>query len=255
VSLLEIQDLTKRFGHLTAVRNLNLTIPAGERHAIIGSNGAGKTSLFDMISGRLRPTLGSVRFRNMEITTLPPHSIARMGLARSFQIANIFPHLSVRENLRLGVQARRRRRHIWETGRSILVETAERAAELLDRVHLSHVADLTSATLSYGDQRRLEIGLALSLDPMLILLDEPTAGTSLAASHEIVDLLRQIPRAVTLVLIEHDIDVVLRLSDRVTVMHRGEILAQGKPKEVECNPRVQQAYFGDAMESLTGAAS
>jgi branched-chain amino acid transport system ATP-binding protein len=170
-----------------------------------------------------------------------------MGLARSFQITNIFPHLSVRENLRLGFQAQRRRRHAWETGRTILAETAERAADLLDRLNLSVVADAVSGTLSYGDQRRLEIGLALAVDPVLILLDEPTAGMSLAATHEIVNLLRQISRQVTLLLIEHDIDVVLKLSDRITVMHQGEILAQGTPAEVERNPRVQDAYFGSAI--------
>ena len=247
MSLLEIRGLTKEFGHLTAVRQVNLAISAGERHAIIGSNGAGKTSLFHMITGRLRPTLGSVHFRGIEITALPPHRIARMGLARSFQITNIFPHLSVRENLRLGFQAQRRRRHAWETGRTILAETAERAADLLDRLNLSVVADAVSGTLSYGDQRRLEIGLALAVDPVLILLDEPTAGMSLAATHEIVNLLRQISRQVTLLLIEHDIDVVLKLSDRITVMHQGEILAQGTPAEVERNPRVQDAYFGSAI--------
>jgi branched-chain amino acid transport system ATP-binding protein len=227
---------------------VNLAIFAGERHAIIGSNGAGKTSLFHVITGRLRPTLGRVYFRGIEITALPPYRIARMGLARSFQITNIFPHLSVRENLRLGFQAQRRRRRPWEAGRSILAETAERAADLLERLNLSVVADAVSGTLSYGDQRRLEIGLALAVDPVLILLDEPTAGMSLAATHEIVDLLRQISRNVTLLLIEHDIDVVLKLSDRITVMHQGEILAQGTPAEVERNSRVQDAYFGSAID-------
>jgi len=252
VSLLEVRGLTKRFGHLTAVRHVDLDVAAGERHAIIGSNGAGKTSLFHMITGRLRPTMGNVHFRDTEITALAPHHIARMGLARSFQVTNIFPHLSVRENLRLGIQAQHRHQRAWWSDRSIMSDTAERATHLLGRLNLLVAADAVAGTLSYGDQRRLEIGLALALDPVLILLDEPTAGMSLAATHEIVDLLRQIPREVTILLIEHDIDVVLKLSDRVTVMHQGEVLAQGTPNQVERNPRVQDAYFGGGIRSDAG---
>lgn len=252
VSLLEVRGLTKRFGHLTAVRNLDLDVAAGERHSIIGSNGAGKTSLFHMITGRLRPTMGNVYFRDTEITGLAPHHIARMGLARSFQITNIFPHLSVRENLRLGIQAQHWHQRAWWPDRSIMSDTAERAMHLLGRLNLLVAADAVAGTLSYGDQRRLEIGLALALNPVLILLDEPTAGMSLAATHEIVDLLRQIPREVTILLIEHDIDVVLKLSDRVTVMHQGEVLAQGTPNEVERNARVQDAYFGGGIRSDAG---
>lgn len=252
MSLLEVRGLTKRFGHLTAVRNLDLDVAAGERHSIIGSNGAGKTSLFHMITGRLRPTMGNVYFRDTEITGLAPHHIARMGLARSFQITNIFPHLSVRENLRLGIQAQHWHQRAWWPDRSIMSDTAERAMHLLGRLNLLVAADAVAGTFSYGDQRRLEIGLALALDPVLILLDEPTAGMSLAATHEIVDLLRQIPREVTILLIEHDIDVVLKLSDRVTVMHQGEVLAQGTPNEVERNARVQDAYFGGGIRSDAG---
>jgi branched-chain amino acid transport system ATP-binding protein len=175
-----------------------------------------------------------------------------MGLARSFQITNIFPHLSVRENLRLGIQAQHWHQRAWWPDRSIMSDTAERAMHLLGRLNLLVAADAVAGTLSYGDQRRLEIGLALALNPVLILLDEPTAGMSLAATHEIVDLLRQIPREVTILLIEHDIDVVLKLSDRVTVMHQGEVLAQGTPNEVERNARVQDAYFGGGIRSDAG---
>jgi len=253
MSLLKLQGVTKRFGNLSAVRELDLEVAAGERHAIIGSNGAGKSSLFHMITGRLRPTTGSIYFRGTDITQLAPHKIARMGLARSFQITNIFPHLSVCENVRLGIQAQPPRNVSWWAGRSSVADTARHAMILLERLNLSNSAEALAGTLSYGDQRRLEIGLALALDPVLILLDEPTSGMSLAASHEIVDLLRKIPQEITLLLIEHDIDVVLKLSDRVTVMHQGEILAQGTPTEVERNPRVQQAYFGNAIGSTIGA--
>ena len=245
--LLETKGLTKRFGQLTAVQQVDLQVRAGDRHAIIGANGAGKTSLFHLITGRLPPTAGSVHFRGREITHLAPYAIARMGLARSFQITNIFARLSVRENIRLAVQARHRHWTIW-SGRAIMAGTADRAMALLDRLNLKRAADDIAGTLSYGDQRRLEIGLALATDPVLILLDEPTAGMSQAASHEIVDLLRQIPRNITLLLIEHDIDVVLRLSDRITVLHRGEVLAEGTPKDVEADPRVQAAYFGAPLD-------
>jgi len=249
VNLLEITGLTKQFGQLAAVRDVDLQIAAGERHAIIGANGAGKTSLFHLITGRLQPTTGNIRFRGADITGLAPHRIVRMGLARSFQVTNIFPRLSVRENVRLGIQARRGPR--WRSARAIMAATQEQASELLKRINLFSVEDKIAGTLSYGDQRRLEIGLALASDPVLVLLDEPTAGMSLTASQEIVALLQETPRAITIVLIEHDIDVVLRFCDRVTVMHQGTILAQGKPREVESDARVQQAYFGEALQGVT----
>ena len=248
MSLLETRGLTKTFGRLVAVREMSLGVEQGERHAVIGPNGAGKTSLFHLITGRLKPSVGSVHFRDAEITGLAPHRIARLGLARSFQITNIFAHLTVQENVRLAIQAGHRLRGIWWAGRAFVAETNERAGALLARLNLSALAEAPAGTLSYGDQRRLEIGLALAIDPVLVLLDEPTAGMSRAESHEIVELLGRIPREVTLLLIEHDIDVVFRLSDRVTVMHRGEILAQGTPKEIERNAMVQEAYFGGASE-------
>jgi branched-chain amino acid transport system ATP-binding protein len=250
MSLLKIRSLTKRFGYFAAVHNVDLDVAEGERHAVIGSNGAGKTSLFHMITGRLRPTAGSVYFRDTEITGAAPYKIVRLGLARSFQITNIFPNLSVRENLRLSVQARRGGASYF--GRSIITDTAVRAAELLQQLQLSAVADAAAGSLSYGDQRRLEIGLALALDPMLVLLDEPTAGMSLAASEEIVELLRQIPRATAILLIEHDVDVVLKLADHVTVMHQGEVIARGTPDEVQRDAGVQDAYFGGRIAAAGG---
>jgi branched-chain amino acid transport system ATP-binding protein len=247
MSLLTLSKLTKRFGHFTAVSSVDLEISEGERHAVIGSNGAGKSSLFHLISGRLKPTSGSVRFRDREIGGLQPHQVVRMGLARSFQITNIFPHLSVLENLRLSVQARRS--HLSIFGRSIILETTERATQLLKLLQLSAVGNVAAETLSYGDQRRLEIGIALALDPILLLLDEPTAGMSLSASKEIVELLHQIPRKVSILLIEHDVDVVLKLADNVTVMHHGEVIARGTPNEVQNDLRVQDAYFGGPLEA------
>ncbi len=243
--------LTKRFGHLTAVDEMNLRVTSGERHALIGPNGAGKTTIFHLISGRLKPDSGRVLFQGAEITGLRPHEIARLGIARSFQITNIFPYLSVRENVRLAIQARHGGRKAKRGGRSILAETAEIAWGYLERLDLTAMADASAGTLSYGDQRRLEIGLTLAMEPDLILLDEPTAGMSRAESHDVVELLRQIPRNVTLMLIEHDIDVVFGLSDRITVMQSGRLLAAGTPSEVEGNEKVQEAYFGG--EAVRGA--
>ncbi len=244
MTLLETRGLTKRFGQLAAVQRMNLQVAPGERHALIGPNGAGKTTLFHLISGRLRPTEGSVSFQDADITGLAPHKIARLGIARSFQITNIFPRLSVRENLRLAVQAQNRRRGIRLGSRSVAADTADRAGTLLERLNLTVMAETAAGTLSYGDQRLLEIGLALAMNPVLILLDEPTAGMSRGEAHDIVDLLSQIPRAVTILLIEHDLDVVFTLSDRITVMHSGKFLATGTPTEVEGNALVQEAYFG-----------
>jgi branched-chain amino acid transport system ATP-binding protein len=255
MSLLEVHDLTKRFGQLAVVQQVDLRVEAGERHAVIGSNGAGKSSLFHMITGRLRPTSGRIRFCDREIAGLAPHRIARMGLARSFQITNIFPRLSVLENVRLSVQARPLCHRERPAVRSGLAETRSRAMGVLESLHLSAVAHSLAGTLSYGDQRRLEIGLALALDPILILLDEPTAGMSLAASREIVDLLHGIPRSVTMLLIEHDIDAALKLSDRVTVMHQGQVLAQGTPAEIQHDSRVQDVYFGGRTDLAAGDPS
>jgi branched-chain amino acid transport system ATP-binding protein len=244
VTILETRVLTKHFGHLTAVDEMNLRVTSGERHALIGPNGAGKTTIFHIISGRISPDSGSVLFQGTEITGMHPHEIARLGIARSFQITNIFPDLPVRENIRLAVQARHGSRKTRWRGRSILAETAKIASGYLEQLNLTAMADMPAGTLSYGDQRRLEIGLTLAMEPVLILLDEPTAGMSHAEAHDIVELLRQIPRSVTLLLIEHDIDVVFSLSDRITVMRSGRLLAEGTPSEVERNKQVQEAYFG-----------
>ena len=253
MNILETRGLTRRFGHLTAVREVGLAVAAGERHAVIGPNGAGKTTLFHLVTGSLRPSAGSVRFRDADITGLAPHQIGRLGLARSFQITNIFGRLPVLENVRLAVQAQQRRRGIWWGGRPLLAETTDRAMALLEQLRLAALAHAAADTLSYGDQRRLEIGLAIAASPALLLLDEPTAGMSRAEAHEIVDFLQQIPRDVTILLIEHDIDVVFRLSDRVTVMHLGAILAQGTPDDVQHDSRVQEAYFGGEMDVADGS--
>ena len=251
MTILEAQALTKHFGHLAAVNEMNFRVAQGERHAVIGPNGAGKTTLFHLISGRLKPDSGFVLFQGNDITKKVPHKIARLGLARSFQITNLFANLSVRENVRLAVQARHKARKFPWGGRSTLAETADTAWGYLEDLNLTAMAGMPAGTLSYGDQRRLEIGLTLAMEPALILLDEPTAGMSRAETHQITELLSQIPKGVTLVLIEHDFDVVFSLSDRITVMQAGRLLAEGTPSEVEGNQEVQDAYFGNAMVPST----
>lgn len=241
--LLQTHHLTKRYGELTIVNDVELQVHSGQRHAIIGANGAGKSSLFHLISGRLQPSSGRVEFQGQDITGLPPHLIVRRGLARSFQITNVFGDLTARENLRLSFQARHAYSSIW-SARAILHDSAEKAAGMIENLNLVRVADQIAGTLSYGDQRRLEIGLALAAEPALLLLDEPVAGMSQAASHEIVALLHRIPRHITLLLIEHDLDIVLKLSDHITVLHRGEVIADGTPEAIQENARVQTAYLG-----------
>ena len=246
--VLETHGVTKRFGELAAVDDVSIKVAAGERRALIGPNGAGKTTLFHLISGRLKPDSGRILFRQSDIGGLEPYKIARLGIARSFQITNIFPELPVRENFRLAVQARGSRAGAghgrgWRTRAS----TSAAAEEILARMNLETMADELAGRLSYGDQRRVEIGLTLAMDPALVLLDEPTAGMARSAAQAIIDLLLTIPRSVTLVLIDHDIDVVFQLSDRITVMQSGRILADGSPPEIERDERVREAYFGGLM--------
>lgn len=244
MTLLEIRNLSKRFGSLTAVDDLSLEVQAGERRAVIGPNGAGKTTLFHIVSGRFKPDDGDILFRGTVISGLKPHKIARLGMARSFQITNIFAELSVLENVRLAIQARDLQEAAGSRKRSRIADTVERAIAHLERLGLSSLSNARAGTLSYGDQRRIEIGLTLAMDPSLVLLDEPTAGMSRGQAQEIVELLKAIPRDVTIVLIEHDIDIVFKLSDRITVMTAGRVLAEGTPPEIERNKIVQEAYFG-----------
>lgn len=244
MTLLDIRRLTKRFGSLTAVDNLSLDVQAGERRSVIGPNGAGKTTLFHIVSGRFRPDEGEILFRDTVISGLQPHKIARLGMARSFQITNIFGELTVLENVRLAIQARDTQTGSGPRRRSDIADTTARAMDLLGRLGLSSHSEALAGTLSYGDQRRIEIGLTLAMEPSLVLLDEPTAGMSRGEAQEIVELLETIPRDVTIILIEHDIDIVFKLSDRITVMTAGQVLADGTPSQIERNERVQEAYFG-----------
>lgn len=244
--LLSVQGLSVQFGALKAVNDVSFEARQGAITAVIGPNGAGKSSLFNLISGAIRPTAGSVRFDGVDVTAQPPHRLLASGLSRSFQITNLFFDLSVRENLRLAAQ-------FLEQGRGLLrpvqhSSTAlRRVGELLEQFDLGSKAEELAGYLSHGEQRRLEIAVSLASRPRMLLLDEPTQGMSHSDTHETEALIRRLSRdhGLTILLVEHDVELVMNLSDHVVVMHQGQKLAEGKPAEVRANAAVQTAYFGE----------
>lgn len=242
--ILEVRNLHKAFGNLLATRNISFTIQPGELKAVIGPNGAGKTTLFNLITGALAPTRGEIYFQQDKISGLTPFAIARKGLARSFQLLNLFPNLTVFENVRLAVQVNHERKHSLLAKAQTLSGIGEKTEQLLERVGLSAYANQQAAKISYGDQRALEIGLALATDPKLLLLDEPTSGMSPLESQHIAELIKTISKDLTILLIEHHIDMVMALADSILVMHYGEKLAEGSAKQVADDERVQDAYLG-----------
>jgi branched-chain amino acid transport system ATP-binding protein len=245
-SLLALDGLTRRFGALAAVSAVSLDITARERRAIIGPNGAGKTTLFNLITGHLAPSAGRILLGGELITGLPPHAVARRGLARSFQRNNLFPRLPVRENLRLAAAADGR--GSWNLFGRVdrLRAPLERVRETAQAVGLAERLDAPAGQLSYGEQRQLEVGVALATAPRLLLLDEPTAGMSPEETLRMTRMLEGLPREITLLIIEHDMDVVASLADRVTVLHYGEVLTEGSFAEVKADPRVYEVYLGSA---------
>jgi len=245
--LLSVEGLTRRFGALAAVNGVSFTAAARERRAIIGPNGAGKTTLFDLITGRLAPSQGRIVFDGAPITGLPPHAVARRGISRSFQRTSLFPGLSVLENLRLGAAADGRGSYnAFGAGAAERSAQVSRAREVAAAVTLTARLDEAAGRLSYGEQRQLEVGVALATRPRLLLLDEPTAGMSPAETERMARMLGGLPREVTLLIIEHDMDVVSSLADRVTVLHGGEVLTEGTFDEVKDDPRVYEVYLGSA---------
>lgn len=241
--VLRTEDLTKTFDGFVAVDGVDLELPAGDLRGLIGPNGAGKTTVFNMISGILEPTSGTVWFDGEDITGLPPHTITSRGLSLSFQITSIFPGLTVRENV-LGA---------LNGGKGMLSPVRrygsdpaaiQRVRDILARVGLDAAIDRTAGDLSHGDQKVLEIALALAGDPVLLLLDEPTAGLSASETRTVKDLLEELRGEITIVLIEHDMDLVMGLVDSLTVLHNGGIIAEGAPAEIQDNERVQEIYFG-----------
>lgn len=248
-SALYLDALRKSFGKTEIIRGVNLEIPRGERHAIIGPNGAGKSTLFNLITGRFPPTSGKVRLHGHDVTGLAPFQINRMGLSRSFQITNIFPRMSVFENVRCSLLwAQGYRYSFWNlVSRSrALTEGTHR---ILDQINLTARAELPAGVLSYAEQRALEIGITIAGGADVIMLDEPTAGMSHSETDYIVDLIRTVTEDKTLVMVEHDMGVVFDLADRISVLVYGEIIATGSPEQVRANPRVQEAYLGAALEA------
>jgi branched-chain amino acid transport system ATP-binding protein len=246
MAILETHGLTMEFRGFRALDGVDLRVQAGEIHAVIGPNGAGKTTLFNLLSGLLRPSGGRVAFDGRDITGLPAHELARRGIARSFQITSVFPHLTVLANVELALQARTPLGYVWWRSDRVLRRFDDRAAEILAAIGLGGLAGREVATLPYGHKRVLEIGLALALDPTLLLLDEPTAGLSVDDAMRIVDVVRQVARNRTIVLVEHNMGVVAELSRRITVLQRGRILAEGTYEALRSNPAVIEAYLGGA---------
>ena len=236
---LVLQGVTRAFGALRAIENISFSVAAGERRAVIGANGAGKTTLFNVITGDFPATAGRVLFFGDDVTLQPPFERIRAGLRRTYQSSLLFRELTVRDNLYLAVRGVTRRRFSFFRERNNL-----QAESLLDRARLRSVADQPVSSLSHGQQRQLEIGMALAGAPRLILFDEPAAGLSPAERGELVALLTALPRHIGFILIEHDLDIALRVVDRVTVMHNGRLLKEGSPAEIENDPEVQAIYMG-----------
>ena len=243
-TIIEAIGLTKDFKGFTAVKNVNLKVQRGTIHALIGPNGAGKTTCFNLITKFLQPTSGKILFKGLDITADKPFQIARKGLVRSFQISAVFPHLSVLENVRVALQRSLGTTfHFWRSERSVEV-LDDKARALLAQVGLSDLEKLPAVELSYGRKRQLEIATTLALDPEMLLLDEPMAGMGREDIQATAQLIRRVAKDRTVLMVEHNMSVVADLSDMITVLARGEVLAEGKYAEVSKNPAVIDAYMG-----------
>jgi branched-chain amino acid transport system ATP-binding protein len=246
MTVLRIAHLQRSFGSLVVTNDVNLTVEDGERHVIIGPNGAGKTSLINQIGGQLAPNAGHIYLGDLEITGWSPDRIARHGIARTFQRNNLFQNLTVAENLRLAVQIKRGNPLDCITPARRDVRVVALAETLLARVQLEGSGDSPVRNLSYGEQRQLEIGMALAGEPVLLLLDEPTSGMSPAETESMIELIATLPKTIALLMIEHDMKVVFSIADRITVLSFGEVLASGSVAEVQANERVREVYLGVA---------
>jgi branched-chain amino acid transport system ATP-binding protein len=251
--ILETKNLTKEFKGFTAVSDVNLRVQRGHIHALIGPNGAGKTTCFNLLTKFLIPTSGQILFNGRDITAAKPAQIARQGVIRSFQISAVFPHLSVMENVRIGLQRRLGTSfHFWKSARS-LNHLNERAMALLAEVDLTEFADTMTVDLPYGRKRALEIATTLAMEPEMMLLDEPTQGMGHEDVHRVAELIKKVSAGRTILMVEHNMSVVSGICDKISVLQRGAMLAEGDYEEVSKNPMVMEAYMGSTAGELEGA--
>lgn len=249
-ALLEIRDLSKHFGGLKALDNVNLSLEPGKLHAIIGPNGAGKTTLFNVVTGTLPPTKGHVLFKERDITNLAPHTISQLGVARTLQIKSVFDALSVEDNIWIAAETRRGVFRPFARVRDD-VETAQKVEEVLEETGLTDMRNEIAGTMSYGDVALLEIGIALATEPKLLLLDEPICGMGPAETRSTIARIRKLAKRIDVIIIEHDMPAVFDLAEEITVMVQGQILAKGAPDKIANDPSVREAYLGD--EELSDA--
>jgi branched-chain amino acid transport system ATP-binding protein len=244
-TVLEAVHVYKSFGKTPIINDFSLKVERGQRHAIIGPNGAGKTTLYNLFSGRYEPTAGRIMLNGSDITGLPPYKINRLGMARSFQITNIFPKLTVFENVRAAAMAKH---HVYFNFFANIARWKQpfcEALAVIEQTGLRNKRDVRAGNLAYGEQRALEIALTVASDPQVILLDEPTAGMSVDETREAIKLINAITRGKTLIIIEHDMEVIFNLADTITVLQYGKVLTTGSPNEIRGDPRVKEAYLGD----------
>ena len=251
--ILETRHLTKEFKGFTAVNDVNLQVQRGHIHALIGPNGAGKTTCFNLLTKFLVPTAGQILFNNRDITAAAPAQIARQGIIRSFQISAVFPHLTVMENVRIGLQRSLGNSfHFWTSERT-LSRLNDRAMALLAEVDLTEFADTVTVDLPYGRKRALEIATTLGMEPELMLLDEPTQGMGHEDVHRVTELIKKVSAGRTILMVEHNMNVVSGICDRISVLQRGAMLAEGSYQQVSNNPLVMEAYMGTTTSALEGA--
>ncbi len=248
-SALQLDNLHKSFGRAEIIRGVDLDIRTGERHAIIGPNGAGKSTLFNLITGRFPATSGTVRLHGQDLAGMAPYEINRMGLSRSFQITNIFPKMTVFENVRCSLLWSKGYKYSFWNMVSRSQDLTDGAEAILDQINLTERRDLPAGVLSYAEQRALEIGITIAGGADVIMLDEPTAGMSHSETDYIVELIRKVTEDKTLIMVEHDMGVVFGLADQISVLVYGEIIATGRPEDVRGDPKVQEAYLGAALEA------
>jgi branched-chain amino acid transport system ATP-binding protein len=246
--LLECRGLVRHFGALVAVDNVDMTVEPGEIRAVIGPNGAGKSTVFNLITSVLKATAGRIVFAGEDITGLPVHAVAQKGIARTFQLCHVFPALTARENVRIAAQARDTGRWQFIGGGRVLGQSRAMAEQALEQLRLTRFADVPAAMLSHGDQRLLEVAMAIAQKPRLLMLDEPTQGLSLEETDRAVQILKDMLEGgdLSVLLVEHDMEVVFKLADNITVLHRGRVIADGAPAAVRANAEVRGAYLGGA---------